>query len=213
MAYDYLCNPREIEKRSFELIRECTDLSDYDEQQAQIVMRVVHTCGMPEVARQLRFTEDAVRAGLRALETRKPILCDVEMIVHGISRRFVDNQVQCHLNGLGVAQKARASGQTRSMSAMDYWSDHLEDSIAVIGNAPTALFRLLEMIRLGVPKPALVIGVPVGFVGAEESKQVLWDECGLLQLNAITLLGKQGGSAIASAVVNALGRMHKGVFF
>ncbi len=213
MAYDYLCNPREIENRSFDLIRECTDLSNYDNQQAQVVMRVVHSCGMPEVAQQLRFTEGAVGAGLQALENRGPILCDVEMIVHGISRRFVDNPVRCHLNEPGVAQKAVASGQTRCMAAMDNWRDHLEDSIAVIGNAPTALFRLLEMIQLGAPRPALVIAVPVGFVGAAESKQLLWDECGLLQLNVITLLGRQGGSAIASAIVNALGRIHKGRFF
>lgn len=213
MAYDYLCNPQEIETRSFELIRQCTDLDDFDERQAQVAMRVVHTCGMPGVARQLRFTEGAVQAGLDALKSGKPILCDVEMIVHGISRRFIDSHVQCHLNGPGVAQKASSSGQTRSMAALDHWHDQLEDSIAVIGNAPTALYRLLEMIQSGAPEPALIIGVPVGFVGAAESKQVLWDECEQSQLNVITLLGKQGGSAIASAIVNALGRMQHGVFF
>ncbi|MEM7291837.1 MAG: precorrin-8X methylmutase [Pseudomonadota bacterium] len=213
MAYDYLQDPVAIESRSFELIRENTELGDFDEQQSQVAMRVVHTCGEPEVAQQLRFTEGAVEAGLRALEKGKPILCDVEMIVHGISRRYVESQVQCHLNSFGVAQKAKTTGQTRSMVALDYWGDHLEDSIAVIGNAPTALFRLLEMIQLGVPKPALVIGVPVGFVGAAESKELLWDECELLQLNVITLLGRKGGSAVASAVINALGRMHNGVFF
>ena len=99
------------------------------------------------------------------------------------------------------------------MAALDYWGDQLEDAIAVIGNAPTALFRLMEMIQLGGPKPALVIAVPVGFVGAAESKEILWEECELLQVNVITLLGRQGGSAIASAVVNALGRMHRGVYF
>jgi precorrin-8X/cobalt-precorrin-8 methylmutase len=168
---------------------------------------------VPEVAQQLRFTEGAVVAGLQVLETGAPILCDVEMIVHGISGRFVDNPVQCYLNGQGVAQKAENSGQTRCMAAMEHWRDHLEGSIAVIGNAPTALFRLLEMIQPGAPRPALVIGVPVGFVGAAESKQLLWDECGPMQLNAITLLGKQGGSAIASAIVNAFGRMRKGLFY
>ncbi|MEM7206265.1 MAG: precorrin-8X methylmutase [Pseudomonadota bacterium] len=213
MAYEFVQDPLEIERRSFELIRECTDLSHYDEKQQQVVMRVVHTCGMPGVAEHLRFTEGAVDAGLFALKDNKPILCDVEMIVHGISRRYVESQVQCHLNSFGVAEKAKATGQTRSMAALDYWGDHLEDSIAVIGNAPTALFRLLELIQLGVPKPALVIGVPVGFVGAAESKEVLWEECELLQMNVITLLGKQGGSAIASAIINALGRMNKGVFF
>ena len=213
MSHDYLRDPVEIEKRSFEIIREQTDLTGFDESQAQVVMRVVHTCGMPEIAQQLRFTEGAVDAGLHALQTRKPLLCDVEMIVHGISRRYVESQVQCHLNSFGVAEKAKATGQTRSMAALDFWGDHLEDSIAVIGNAPTALFRLLEMIQLGVPKPALVIGVPVGFVGAVESKDLLWEECELLQMDVITLLGRQGGSAVASAVVNALGRMHKGVFF
>ena len=213
MAYEYLRDPQGIEDLSFKMIRECTDLGDFDEREAQVAMRVVHTCGMPEAAQNLRFTQGAVEAGLEALKARKPILCDVEMIVHGISRRYIESQVQCHLNGIGVAEKARASGQTRSMAALDFWGDHLEDAIAVIGNAPTALFRLLEMIQLGVPKPALVIGVPVGFVGAAESKEVLWDECELLQLNVITLLGRQGGSAIASAIINAMGRMNKGVFF
>ena len=213
MGYDYIQDPSGIESKSFELIRECTDLAGFDEQQTQIAMRVVHTCGIPDIVEHIRFSEKSTEAGLQALADHKPILCDVEMIVHGISRRFVDSQIQCHLNTMGVAEKAKATGQTRSMAALDYWEDQLDGAIALIGNAPTALFRLLEMIENGAPKPALVVGVPVGFVGAAESKDALWEACESMQLEVITLLGKQGGSAIASAIVNALGRMQKEVYF
>ena len=213
MSYTYLKDPQHIERRSFDLIRSCTDLDNFDPQQAQIAMRIVHTCGLPEVVHALRFSESATEAGLCALQAGAPILCDVEMIVRGISCRFVDNPVHCYLNRDGVRQKASASGQTRSMVALDDWADHLKGAIAVVGNAPTALFRLLELMRRGAPKPALVIGVPVGFVGAAESKQALWEDGDALAIEVITLLGRQGGSAIASAVINALGRMHKGIFF
>ncbi len=213
MAYDYLRNPQAIEDRSFEMIRACTDLRGFDPQQAQVAMRVVHTCGLPDVTQHLRFTGNAVPAGCAALAAGNVVLCDVEMIVRGISQRFIDNPVQCYLNADDIAQKVTHSGQTRSMAALDYWQSQLGGAIAVIGNAPTALFRLLEILHAGAAKPALVVAVPVGFVGAAESKQALWETCETLGLEAITLLGRQGGSAIASAVINALGRMNKGVFF
>ena len=212
MAYDYLRDPQKIESLSFARIRECTALANFDEQQAQVAMRVVHTCGLPDTAQHLRFTTAAVANGISALALNKPVLCDVAMLAQGISRRFIHSPVHCHLNDSGVADRAISSGQTRSMAALDYWQPHLEGAIAVIGNAPTALFRLLEMIHHGAPRPALIIGVPVGFIGAVESKEALWKECESMSLEVITLLGRQGGSAIASAIVNALGRIQKGVY-
>lgn len=211
--YQYIREPDAIERQSFEMVRECTDLEEFNDAQAQIALRVVHTTGDPEIVDHLRFTKGAVEAGLGALKSRQPILCDVEMVRYGIDQELVESQVQCHINAFGVAEQARARGENRSVIAMDYWQDHLKDSIAVIGNAPTALFRLLELLRLGADKPALIIGMPVGFVGAAEAKQALWETAKEQEVEVITMLGRQGGSATASATVNALGHMLRGIYF
>ena len=213
MSYHYIQDPQTIESLSFEMIRASTDLSRFNSQQAQVAMRIVHTCGLPEAAAAVCCSAAAVTAGLQALAANKPILCDVEMVVHGITRRFTDSPIECYINVEGVAERAKLTGQTRSMTAMQRWEGSLAGAIAVIGNAPTALFRLLEMIESGAPKPALIIGMPVGFVGAAESKQALWDSQPQHGCEVITLLGRQGGSAIASAVVNALARMQRGVYY
>ncbi len=208
---EYLRNPAEIERLSFQRIRAETDLSAFDDDQAQVVMRLVHTCGDPQLAQSLRFGGDAIGTGRRAIETRSAILCDVEMVRQGISRRYCDGPLHCFLNADGVAEAARQRGETRTMAGIERWPEHLEGAIAVIGNAPTALYRLLELLEQGAPHPALVVAMPVGFVGAEESRQALTELAPRMDLPFITLSGRRGGSALAAAAVNALTRMAHGV--
>ena len=154
----------------------------------------------------MRNSANACAAGREALVNHQAILCDVEMVKQGITKRMIQNPPLCYLNHEDSAAIAKQRGETRSMAALDLWGDQLAASVVVIGNAPTALFRLLEMIKAGAPKPALIVGIPVGFVGAAESKQALWDIHEELGIECITLLGRQGGSAAASSVVNALMR-------
>lgn len=210
MPFNYILDPKKIEQESFRQIRELTDLSLFNSNEQQVLMRMVHSCGVPEIAEQIRFSSKACEAGLQAIENRASILCDVEMVRQGLTKRMLPTQPKCFLNEPETTVLAQENGETRSMAAVRLWRDHLAGSIVVIGNAPTALFRLLEMLERGFDKPALVIGIPVGFVGAEESKQALWDLHNKLGIECITLLGKQGGSAIAASVLNALLRCHLG---
>ncbi len=207
---DYLKDPARIEDKSFAMIREATDLSGFSGQERQVVMRLVHTCSYPQVARQVRFSQDAVAAGIAALNAGCNILCDTEMVRHGLSKRFLDSPPHCFLNDPAVAGLARQNNQSRAMTAVQFWLPYLEGSIAIVGNAPTALFRLMELLEESAAKPALVIGVPVGFVGAAESKQYLVDHQAGLGVEYITILGRSGGSALAAAVFNSLARLKRG---
>lgn len=211
--FDYIHDPQEIEEKSFRIIRELTDLTGLSELEQQVVMRLVHTCGEPEVRSDIHFSGNACEAGLSALKSKAPVLCDVEMVRHGIAKRFVSGEIYCHLLASGVAERAKANGETRSMAALEEWHPHLNGSIVVIGNAPTALFRLLEMVQAGADKPALVIGMPVGFVGAAESKEALMQHATDLNLEYICVSGRRGGSALAAAAINALARIDHGIVF
>ena len=204
MAGDYESDPVTIERNSFRIIRELSDLGGFDNTEQQVVMRVIHSLGLPEVAASMRFSAAACEAGQQALRRDCAILCDVEMVRHGITRRMRKTEPLCFLNDERVPALARARGETRSMAALELWQPHLAGSLVLIGNAPTALFRLLEMLEAGADKPALVIAMPVGFVGAAESKQALWDAQQRLGVECITLLGRQGGSAVTAASCNAL---------
>ena len=204
MAGDYESDPVTIERNSFRIIRELSDLGGFDNTEQQVVMRVIHSLGLPEVAASMRFSAAACEAGQQALRRDCAILCDVEMVRHGITRRMRETEPLCFLNDERVPPLARARGETRSMAALDLWQPHLAGSLVLIGNAPTALFRLLEMLEAGADTPALVIAMPVGFVGAAESKQALWDAQQRLGVECITLLGRQGGSAVTAASCNAL---------
>ena len=204
MAGDYESDPVTIERNSFRIIRELSDLGGFDTTEQQVVMRVIHSLGLPEVAASMRFSAAACEAGQQALRRDCAILCDIEMVRHGITRRMRETEPLCFLNDERVPPLARARGETRSMAALDLWQPHLAGSLVLIGNAPTALFRLLEMLEAGANKPALVIAMPVGFVGAAESKQALWDAHQRLGVECITLLGRQGGSAVTAASCNAL---------
>lgn len=210
---DYLKNPTEIEAQSFQLIRAATDFSDFDELQQQIVMRLVHTCGNPEIAQQVRISSAAVDSGIEALARNCNVLCDVEMVRQGIGKSLLNSKPLCFLNDPETFKLATTTGETRTMSALALWQPYLENSIAIIGNAPTALFRLMEMLESGSVKPALVIGMPVGFVGAPESKDYLWKQHRELAIECITLEGRVGGSALAAGAFNALVRLKNGILF
>jgi precorrin-8X/cobalt-precorrin-8 methylmutase len=212
--FDYLRDPDEIERQSFTQIRQLTDLSRFDPDQQQVAMRLVHTSGDPDIVHDLHFSPGAVEAGLTALQQSADVLCDIEMVSHGISKRHLRGHVHCFLNSPTVAERARQTGETRSMAAMTEWPAHLAGSIVAIGNAPTALFRLLELLDEGAPRPALIIGMPVGFINAAESKQAMWEVApSELQTPCITLLGRRGGSSLAAATLNALARMAHGIRF
>ncbi|HAS50400.1 MAG TPA: precorrin-8X methylmutase [Gammaproteobacteria bacterium] len=212
--FDYLRDPDDIERQSFVQIRQLTDLSRFDADQQQVAMRLVHTSGDPNIVHDLHFSAGAIAAGRAALAQSAAVLCDIEMVSHGISKRYLQGPVHCFLNAPNVAERARDTGETRSMAAMAEWPAHLAGSIVVIGNAPTALFHLLELLDEGAPRPALIIGMPVGFINAAESKQALWDVApGELQTPCITLLGRRGGSSLAAATLNALARMAHGIRF
>lgn len=212
--FDYFRDPDDIERQSFEQIRQLTDLSRFDPDQQQVAMRLVHTSGDPSIVQDLHFSSGAVAAGLAAVEQGAPVLCDIEMVSRGISQRYLKGPVHCFLNAPTVAERARQTGQTRSMAAMTEWPAHLAGAVVAIGNAPTALFRLLELLDEGAPHPALIIGMPVGFINAAESKQALWEHGpSEFQTPCITLLGRRGGSTLAAATLNALARMAGGIRF
>lgn len=213
MPFEYIVSPQTIEAESFEQIRALTNLEGLSREQQQVVMRVVHSVGVPEVAEQVRFSADACDSGMAALARDANILCDVEMVKQGVTKRMINAEPLCFLNTPRTAELAKSSGETRSMAALQLWQDYLKDSVVIIGNAPTALFRLLEMIEQGAPKPALIIGMPVGFVGAAESKQALWDAHEALGIECITLLGRMGGSAVSAATCNALLRCNRGEWY
>lgn len=213
MPFDYIISPQAIEQESFRQIRELTALDGLSLEQQQVVMRIVHSVGIPEVAELVRFSPNACESGLAALSANAAILCDVEMVKQGVTKRMIQQAPLCFLNDPRTAELAKATGETRSMAALQLWQDNLEGSVVIIGNAPTALFRLLEMIEQGAPKPALIIGMPVGFVGAAESKQALWDVHETLGIECITLLGRQGGSAVSAATCNALLRCLHGEIY
>lgn len=200
----YLKDPNAIYAESFATVRAEARLDRFGPGMQALAIRVIHACGMVEIADRLAFSERAFEAGAAALAAGAPILCDCEMVGAGIIRRALpaDNPVMVTLNDPAVPKMAADLGTTRSAAAVDLWRDHLDGAVVAIGNAPTALFHLLERIEAGFPRPAVILGFPVGFVGAAESKaELARDPRGC---NYVALRGRRGGSAIASAAVNAL---------
>lgn len=204
MQRDWVTDPQEITRRSFEIVAAEADLTRFDAAERGVATRLIHSCGMVEIAPDLRFAPGAVAAGRAALAAGAPILVDARMVEAGITRARLPagNRVICTLDDKRVPAMAAEAKLTRSAVAVDLWVPHLAGAVVVIGNAPTALFRLLELLDEGAPKPAAILGFPVGFVGAAESKAAL----AATSLPYLTLLGRRGGSAIASAAVNALAR-------
>ncbi len=200
---EYLKDPAAIYAQSFQTVREEAQLDRFPEDVAETVVRLIHACGMPAIANNIAYTANAVAAGRNALKNGAPIFVDANMVAAGIIRRHLsNNRIICTLDDDGVADDAKREQTTRSAAAVERWVPRLDGAVVAIGNAPTALFRLLELIEAGAPKPAVVLGFPVGFVGAAESKDALVESD--LGLEFITLKGRVGGSAIASAAVNAL---------
>jgi precorrin-8X/cobalt-precorrin-8 methylmutase len=200
----YLRDGAEIYRNSFAIIRAEADLDGLEPILARTVVRMIHSCGMVDLRRDVAASPGFGAAAVAALQAGAPILCDTTMVASGITRTRLPagNEVLCTLNDPGVPELARTLGTTRSAAAMERWSHRLEGSLVVIGNAPTSLFRLLELVEQGAPRPAAVIGVPVGFVGAAESKVALAEHAS--RLEHLVVHGRRGGSAIACGAVNAL---------
>ncbi|GBQ64718.1 cobalamin biosynthesis protein precorrin-8X methylmutase CobH [Ameyamaea chiangmaiensis NBRC 103196] len=202
-TYDYERDGAAIYARSFATIRAEADLSRFTPEQAQIAVRIIHACGRVDVAALIEMSRDLVNRARGALRAGAPVLCDSEMVAHGVThaRLPARNEVICTLRDPRTPTLAATLGTTRSAAALELWGDRLAGAVVAIGNAPTALFHLLEHIDAGGPRPAAIIGMPVGFVGAVESKDAL---AARSDLSHVIVRGRQGGSAMAAATLNAL---------
>ncbi|HTU55782.1 MAG TPA: precorrin-8X methylmutase [Acetobacteraceae bacterium] len=201
--YRYVRDGAAIYAQSFAAIRAEADLEGLAPTEARIAVRVIHACGIVGIARELRFAPEFAEAALAALKAGKPILCDSKMVAHGITRSRLPaaNEIVCTLEAPGVVERAARLGMTRSAAAVDLWGERMGGALVAIGNAPTALYRLLELLDAGAPAPAAVIGMPVGFVGAAEAKEALAADG---RVPFAIVRGRLGGSAMAVAAVNAL---------
>ncbi|MGW1315981.1 precorrin-8X methylmutase [Streptomyces sp. NPDC002426] len=193
-----------IYRQSFATIRAEADLAGLPADVSQVAVRMIHACGMVDLVRDLAFSPNAVADARAALRSGAPILCDVAMVASGVTRKRLPagNEVICTLSDPAVPDLAAKLGTTRSAAALELWRDRMEGAVVAVGNAPTALFRLLEMIEEGAPRPAAVIGVPVGFIGAAESKEALAAHPSGPE--HLVVRGRRGGSAIAAAALNAI---------
>jgi precorrin-8X/cobalt-precorrin-8 methylmutase len=200
--YDYEKDGAEIYRRSFATIRAETDLTGLPEDVARVAVRMVHACGQVDLVEDLAYSPAVVARAREALDAGAPVLCDAEMVASGVTRRRLpkDNEVVCTLNDPRTPALAADLGTTRTAAALELWRDRLDGAVVAIGNAPTALFHLLEMVAAGAPHPAAVLGIPVGFIGAVESKDAL----AASDLQHLVVRGRRGGSAITAAAVNAI---------
>lgn len=200
---DYVRDGDEIYRRSFAIIRAEAELARFTAAEERVAVRVIHACGMVEVTDGIVFSPGAAEAGVAALAAGAPVLCDAAMVADGVTRARLPagNEVVCTLRDPRVPGLAAQLGTTRTAAALELWRERLGGAVVAIGNAPTALFRLLELIDAGAPRPALVVGMPVGFVGAAESKDAL---AARSDLASIIVRGRRGGSAMTAAAVNAL---------
>jgi precorrin-8X/cobalt-precorrin-8 methylmutase len=205
-AYDYIKDGDAIYRQSFAIIRSEADLARFSADEAELAVRMIHAAGLVEAAENFAFGPGFVSAARTALEAGAPIFCDAEMVARGITaaRLPANNDVVCTLRDPRTPDLAQSLGTTRSAAALELWRDRLAGAVVAIGNAPTALFHLLEMLRDGAPKPAAIIGMPVGFVGAAESKDALAENS--YGVPCAIVRGRLGGSAMTSACLNALAR-------
>ncbi|WP_433665914.1 precorrin-8X methylmutase [Nocardia sp. CA-136227] len=199
----YLKDGAEIYRRSFATIRAEADLARFPADVSQVVVRMIHACGQVDLAGDVEFSTDVVAKARAALRSGAPILCDAKMVASGVTRKRLpaDNDVLCLLDDPRVPDLAARMDNTRSAAALELWSDRLDGAVVAIGNAPTALFHLMDMIDAGAPRPAAVLGIPVGFIGAAESKEALAEYGGV---EFLTVRGRRGGSAITAAALNAI---------
>ncbi|MFF2363001.1 precorrin-8X methylmutase [Streptomyces sp. NPDC058122] len=203
-VFDYEKDGAAIYRESFATIRAEADLAALPADVSQVAVRMIHACGMVDLVDDLAYTPLVVARAREALRSGAPILCDVSMVASGITRKRLpaDNEVICTLSDPSVPALAAKLATTRSAAALELWRDHLDGAVVAVGNAPTALFRLLELLEEGAPRPAAVIGVPVGFVGAAESKTALAEHPSAL--DHLIVRGRRGGSAMAAAAINAI---------
>jgi len=203
---DYVRDGNAIYERSFAIIRDEADLSRFTPEEAEIVVRMIHACGQVSAAELIEFSPGLVEAARGALKGGAPILCDAAMVAHGITRARLpaNNEVVCTLRDPSVPELAAKLGTTRSAAAIELWGDRLAGALVAIGNAPTALFHLLDKLEAGAPRPAAILGIPVGFVGAAESKDAL--AANAFGVPYLIVRGRMGGSAMTAAAVNALAK-------
>lgn len=199
---DYVRDGAEIYRRSFATIRAEANLARFPDDVSRVVVRMIHACGMVDLAPDVAYSPDVVGKARAALVAGAPILCDAHMVTSGITRSRLPaaNEIVCTLSDASVPERAARIGNTRSAAAIDLWLDRLGGAVVAVGNAPTTLFRLLELVAEGAPRPAAVLGIPVGFIGAAESKEALAQS----GLEYLTVHGRRGGSAITVAAVNAI---------
>ena len=200
--YEYEKDGAEIYRQSFATIRAEADLSGMPEDVARVAVRMIHACGQVDLVEDIAWSPAVVERARAAMDAGAPVLCDVQMVASGVTRRRLpkDNDVVCTLNDPRTPALAADLGTTRTAAAIELWRDRLDGAVVAIGNAPTALFHLLEMVAAGGPRPAAVLGIPVGFIGAAESKDAL----AASDLDFIVVRGRRGGSAITAAAVNAI---------
>lgn len=201
--YNYIKDGTEIYKKSFAIIRQEADLSSFSIEEEKVAVRIIHACGMVEAAKDIFFSKYMVKIARKALQNGAPILCDAKMVASGITRPRLpaNNEVICTLSDERVPELAKKIGNTRSAAAMELWRDKMAGAVIAIGNAPTSLFYLLEMLDAGAPMPAAIIGMPVGFVGAAESKEALLADG---RVPCMIMRGRKGGSAVTVAAINAI---------
>lgn len=203
---DYIKDGAEIYRQSFATIRAEADLSNIPADLEKVVVRMIHAVGSTDLPADVAFSDDVVHKGRTALEAGAPVLCDAMMVANGITRARLpaSNEIICTLHDEATPAHAQSLGTTRTAAAIDFWKPHLQDAIVVIGNAPTALFHLLERLDEGWPKPVAILGLPVGFIGAAESKQEL--AANPRGVPFLTIHGRRGGSAMAVAALNAIAK-------
>ena len=199
---DYIRDPAEIYRQSFETIRAEANLSRFPEDVAGVVVRMIHTCGQVDLAEHIAYSDDVVARARTALASGAPVLCDSSMVAAGVTRLVAGNDVVSLVADPRASELATELHTTRSAAAVDLWADRMGGAVLAIGNAPTALFRLLELVDGGAPVPAAVLGGPVGFVGSAQSKQELIERPRGISYLVVT--GRRGGSALAAAAVNAI---------
>lgn len=199
---EYIKDGAEIYRQSFATIRAESDLTRFPEDVAKVVVRMIHACGMTDLPNDVAFSPGVVRNARKALQAGAPILCDANMVASGVTRRRLpkDNEVLCHLQDPRTPELAKSIGNTRSAAALELLQDRFEGAVIAIGNAPTALFHLIDLIEAGAPRPAAILGIPVGFIGAKESKEAL----AATDLEHLVVHGRRGGSAMTAAAINAI---------
>ncbi|WP_086665113.1 precorrin-8X methylmutase [Lentzea kentuckyensis] len=198
----YIKDGAEIYRQSFATIRAESDLTRFPDDVAKVVVRMIHACGMTDLPADVGFSPGVVRNARAALQAGAPILCDANMVASGVTRRRLpkDNEVLCYLQDPRTPELAKTIGNTRSAAALELLTDRFEGAVIAIGNAPTALFHLIDLIAQGAPRPAAVLGIPVGFIGAQESKEAL----AATDLEHLVVHGRRGGSAMTAAAINAI---------